>query len=70
MADIEKNQNAIDNMEIDDWYEDAILNNEKDIKLINRAIDASIQSIDKNSESIKSNMDEIKRNENEIENNT
>ena len=60
MADIEKNQNAIDNMEIDDWYEDAILNNEKDIKLINRAIDASIQSIDKNSESINSNMDVIK----------
>ena len=60
MADIEKNQNAIDNMEIDEWYEDAILNNEKDIKLINRAIDASIQSIDKNSESINSNMDVIK----------
>ena len=70
MADIEKNQKAIDNMEIDDWYKDAILSNEKDIKLINRAIDASIQSIDKNSETINSNMDVIKQNKNEIENNT
>ena len=62
--------NAMKSMAIDDWYKDAILSNQKDIKSNEKAIDASIKSIDLNSAAINNNMNAIEQNQSEIESNT
>ena len=38
--------NAMKSMVIDDWYKDAILRNQKDIKSNEKAINTSLKSID------------------------